>query len=175
MKKLFYSNLLFITLSLNAYSDVSSPVSSKIMQSLSSINNDSIQLSACENYKKTIEAELENVKARLKKMEDKIDTTEKASEMTFAEFKSKVNKGEFTSVDTFKKNINRENWTTLNVNYEVCNLYSYDSYEAGEEAGFWEKVGQFFTPSLNSVQLFKFFSTSNIWWKYHERRRSNRV
>ena len=64
------------------------------------LNKDSVQLSACENYKKSIK--LENVKAKLKKMEDNGD----GSEMTFAEFKSKVNKGQFTSVDTFKKNIN---------------------------------------------------------------------
>ena len=43
-----------------------------------------------------------------------------------------------------------QNATTFNVNYIVCTLNSYDAYEAGEDAGFWEKVGDFFTPSLNT-------------------------
>jgi hypothetical protein len=69
---------------------------------------------------------------------------------SFAEFKSKVNNSDFSSLDTFKSNMGLQNATSFNVNYVVCNLNSYDAYEAGEDAGFWEKVGDFFTPSLNT-------------------------
>ena len=76
--------------------------------------------------------------------------TSTISVSSFAEFKSKVNAGSFSSIDTFKKNMGLQNATTFNVNYVVCTLNSYDAYEAGEDAGFWEKVGDFFTPSLNT-------------------------
>ena len=207
MKKLICIKLLLITLSLNAYSYVS-PLNSNIMQTLLSINKDSIQLSACENYRKGVEAKFEDMVAKIEGLEEKHERMEEkhkrmeekhkrmeekhkrmegkyfrmeeelgylegilrlleikleeknepqkkseVSEMTFAAFKSKVNRGEFSSVDTFKKNMGLQNATSFDTNYIVCNLNSYDAYEAGEDAELWVKTGDFFTPSLNARAL----------------------
>jgi hypothetical protein len=85
------------------------------------------------------------------KEETKEEETSSVMEVSdFNVFKSKVSKGEFASVKSFKKNMMMENANTIQVHYAKCNLNNYDAYEAEEDAGFWSKVGDFLTPSVQT-------------------------
>jgi len=97
-----------------------------------------------------------NVSPQNSKTEEKVaeatqstNTSSVISVNSFAEFKSKVNAGSFSSIDTFKKNMGIQNATTFNANYLDCTLNSYDAYEAGEDAGVWENFRDLITPSLD--------------------------
>ena len=83
--------------------------------------------------------------------------TSTISVSSFAEFKSKVNAGQFSSIDTFKQAMYLQNSSTFTVFYISCTINSYDAYEAGEDAGFWANVGDFLTPSLNTSGCSNYF------------------
>ena len=89
-----------------------------------------------------------------------VTNTHLKSVSSFNEFKNIVNSGGFISISNFKSSLNIGSVTNFNLYYRTCTIKTWDAHVADKNAGFWSKVGDFFTPSINMGGCFGHFERS---------------
>ena len=67
-----------------------------------------------------------------------------------AEFKNKVLAGNFISISNFKGLMNAQNSSQIDLYFQVCDMSSWDLYEAEEGDGFWSNLWDSMTFDINS-------------------------